>query len=378
MKGFDAFSDSSPLTDRRQGIREGKGARQPVKGGNISAIGCLKVWMGLALAGMALFFTGCGMKENGNDSISGVPEYVFTYAENQAEDYPTSLGAYRFAELVKEKTGGRIEIQVKAGGLLGDEQAILEQLQFGGVDFTRVSLSPLSEIVPELNVLQMPYIYTGSEHMWKVLDGEIGEIFIGFFEGIPIQPLAWYDGGTRNFYTSNMPIRSLEDMKGMRIRVQQSSLMEDTMESLGAEAVPTAFDQVYSSLQRGTIDGAENSWPSYESEKHYEVAGYYILDEHTRVPEMQLASQVTWDKLSKEDQQIIRECARESATYQRIQWKEREKSSEERVRAEGCQVILLSEEEKERFREAVAPLYEKYCSDYMDIVEAIRNAGKEP
>ncbi len=269
------------------------------------------IFKGLLFAGIWFLLAGCRMEEK--EGLSSVPEYVFTYAENQAEDYPTSLGAYRFAQLVKERTGGRIEIQVKAGGLLGDEQAILEQLQFGGIDFTRVSLSPLSEIIPELNVLQMPYMYTGSEHMWKVLDGEIGETFIGFFERVPIQPLSWYDGGTRNFYTSNVPIRNLEDMKGMRIRVQQSSLMMDTMELLGAEAVPTAFDQVYSSLQRGTIDGAENSWPSYESEKHYEVAGYYTLDEHTRVPEMQLASQITWDKLSKEDQQIIRECARESA-----------------------------------------------------------------
>lgn len=332
----------------------------------------------LICAGMTAVLAGC--KTGAGQPRYGpvTPEFVFTYAENQAADYPTSLGAYRFAQLVKEKSGGRMEIQVKTGGELGDELSVLEQLQYGGIDFTRVSLSPLSEIVPELNVLQMPYLYADRDHMWRVLDGEIGEEFIRYFDSVPIQPLSWYDGGSRSFYTSAVPIRSLEDMKGLRIRVQQSRLMVDTVEALGAVSVPTAYDEVYSGLETGTIDGAENNWPSYESERHYEVAGYYTQDEHTRVPEMQLASQVTWDKLSEEDREMILECARESADYQRKQWTARDLSSEKRMIGKGCQVIRLSDEEKERFREAVSPLYEKYCSEYMDIVEKIRQEGEFP
>lgn len=336
---------------------------------------------GIFAAAAVLFLIAAGIQgwQRRTSAAGGeAPEFVLTYAENQAEDYPTSLGAYRFAQLVKERTGGRIEIQVKAGAQLGDEQSILQQLQFGGVDFARVSVSPLSEIVPELNVLQMPYIYTGREHMWKVLEGEIGEKFIGFFEGINLQPLSWYDGGSRSFYTSQVPIRCLEDMKGLRIRVQQSSLMRDTVEMLGAVAVPTAFDQVYSDLQRGLVDGAENSLPSYESEGHYEVARYYTIDEHTRVPEMQLASQITWDKLSEKDQEIILECAKESARYQRRLWTERDRYSRDKVLKAGCEIIQLSPEEEGRFREGVAPLYEIYCRDYMDIVEEIRKVGEEP
>lgn len=216
-------------------------------------------------------------------------EFVLTYAENQAEDYPTTQGAYKFAELVYERTGGKIEIQVNAGGVLGDEKTVIEQLQFGGVDFARVSLSPLAEFVPKLNVLQMPYLYTSREHMWKVLEGSIGDDFMNSFGGSHLVALSWYDAGARNFYSAAKPIESLEDMKGLNIRVQESELMMDTIEALGATPVPTAFGEVYSGLQTGKIDGAENNWPSYESTRHYEVAKYYTLDEHTRVPELQLA-----------------------------------------------------------------------------------------
>ena len=333
---------------------------------------------GVAVAAAAVFLLNSSRSKEQQGSGGVVPEFVLTYAENQAEDYPTSLGAYRFAQLVKERTEGRIEIQVKAGAALGDEQSILQQLQFGGVDFARVSVSPLSEIVPELNVLQMPYIYTGRDHMWRVLEGDIGEKFMDFFQGINLKPLSWYYGGSRRFYTSQVPIRCLEDMEGLQIRVQQSSLMKDTIEILGAVAVPSAFDQVYSGLQRGLIDGAENSLPSYESEGHYEVAKYYTMDEHTRVPEMQLASQITWDKLSSEDQQVILECARESARYQRRLWTERERFSRKVVLEAGCEIITLPKEEEARFREGVAPLYEIYCKDFMDIVEEIRRVGVEP
>jgi tripartite ATP-independent transporter DctP family solute receptor len=306
-----------------------------------------------------------------------VPEYVLTYAENQAADYPTSRGAEYFAELVKERTDGRIEILVYAGGTLGDEKSVIEQMQFGGIDFARVSLSPLASVAPRLNVLQLPYLYTGSDHMWKVLDGPIGEQFMNSFNGTGLTALSWYDAGARNFYCTKQPIRTLEDVKGMRIRVQESDLMKDMIEALGGTAVPTSYDTVYSALQTGAIDGAENNWPSYESEKHYEVARYYTVDEHARVPEMQLASQVTWDKLSEEDQRLIRECARESAVYERALWAQREAESEKKVREAGCVVYEMPEEERERFRKAMLPVYEKYCADDMDMIEAIEEEGKK-
>lgn len=321
---------------------------------------------------MTLFCTGCSLK---SERTPRKPEFVFTYAENQAEDYPTTRGAYRFAELVGERTNGRIEIQVNAGGVLGDEKKVIAQMQFGGVDFARVSLSPLSEFVPKLNVLQLPYLYNNSEHMWKVLEGEIGDDFMDSFGDSRLVPLSWYDAGARNFYSSVKPIECLEDIQGMKIRVQESELMVAAIEALGAIPVPMSYADVYSGLQTGEIDGAENNWPSYESTRHFEVARYYTIDEHTRVPEMQLVSEVTWKKLSPEDQKIIRECAQESAKYERSLWVEQEKISEERVCREGCVLTEILPEEKARFRQMVLPMYEEYCSEYVDIIEQIERVG---
>ncbi|MFA9379007.1 MAG: TRAP transporter substrate-binding protein [Lachnotalea sp.] len=305
-----------------------------------------------------------------------MPEFVFTYAENQPDDYPTTLGAYKFAELVEEKTNGKIQIIVQADGVLGDEKSVIQQIQYGGIDFSRVSLTTFSELIPKLNVLQMPYLYNDSKHMWKVLEGEIGDDFLNSINGFQMVALSWYDAGARNFYNSKRPIKSLEDMKGLKIRVQESDLMISMVEALGATAVPIIYSDVYSGLETGIIDGAENNWPSYESSSHYEVAKYCTMDEHTRVPEVQLCSQSTWDKLTQEDQEIIRSCAEQSAVYERAVWVEREKQSREIIVENGVQVIELSPKEKERFREAVTSVYEEYCGDYMDIIEKIIEVGQ--
>ena len=334
-----------------------------------------RMLVGVAGCAIGIGISACGGSVQKEIQMTA-PEYVFTYAENQAEDYPTTLGAYRFAELVKERTEGRIEILVNAKGILGDERTIIEQLQFGGIDFARVSLSPLSEFVSGLNVLQMPYLYTNSEHMWNVLEGDIGEEFMELMEGSGLVGLSWYDAGVRNFYCTKKPIQKLEDIRGLKIRVQESELMRVMIEVLGGEAVPMVYDEVYSALETGTIDGAENNWPSYESVRHYEVAPYYSVDEHTRVPEMQLMSEYTWKKLSVEDQNIIRECARASALYERELWTQRARASEERVRAAGCIVVEMPTEERLRFREAMMPIYQKYCADYMDVIERIEAEGE--
>jgi len=326
------------------------------------------LWMAFCIA-----LWGCAA-QNTSRETENVPEFVLTYAENQAEDYPTTQGAYKFAELVKERTDGRVEIIVNAQGTLGDERTVIEQMQFGGIDFARVSLSPLSEFVPELNVLQLPYLYTGADHMWKVLEGEIGDRFLNSFDYSGLVALSWYDAGARNFYNSSHSIERLEDMKGMVIRVQESELMSDSIRALGAVPKQMAYGEVYSGLQIGEIDGAENNWPSYESARHFEVARYYTIDEHTRVPELQARS--TWEKLPEDYRDVIRECAEESARYERRLWREREVLSEKKIRDAGGIITQLTPEEKERFQAAVMPMYQKYCSDYTDVIERIVEAGK--
>lgn len=305
------------------------------------------------------------------------PEFVLTYAENQSDTYPTTLGAIYFAELVQEKSQGRIQILVLANSSLGTEPSVIEQMQFGGVDFSRVSISSFSDAQPKLNVLQMPYLYQNADHMWKVLDSEIGEDFLEVFAESDLVGLSWYDAGARNFYNNKHSIETLEDMKGLRIRVQHSIVMERLVESLGAVAVPTDYEDVYASFETNAIDGAENNWPSYESQHHYDVAKYYTIDEHTRVPEVQICAKSTWDKLSNDDQKMIKECARESALYERELWVQQEIESRKVVEQNGVIVNELSENEKDMFREAVQGIYTEFCSEYMDIIEQIQEKSDE-
>ena len=304
------------------------------------------------------------------------PEYIFTYAENQTEDYPTTQGGYRFAQLVNERTNGRIQIRLYANAELGDEQSTLAQLRFGGIDFVRCSMSTMTPYSDMANVLMLPYLYRDADHMWDVLEGDIGKQVADSFVDDSIVPLAWYDAGVRSFYFKN-PVSSKEDIQGLVIRVQPNEMMEDMVAYLDATALPVAYENVYSAIQQGEADGAENNWSSYDAMHHDKVAPYYLLDEHMRVPEMQMVSGVTWDVLSEEDREIIKQCAAESAAYERMLWTAREEEARQRVLSQGCTVITLSEEEKKKFQDAMEPLYVKYCGEYMDLVEQIREMGEK-
>lgn len=316
---------------------------------------------------IALLWAGCGAEEEAVE-----PDFVLTYAENQSLNYPTTMGGQYFARLVEERTGGRIIIQVKANGQFGTEQEVLQQLYIGGVDFARLSLSSVSDELPVLNVLQLPFLYEDSDHMWRILDGQLGEDFLRMFQQQNLVGLSWYDAGSRSFY-SKTPIESPDDLRGMTVRVHGSQLMSDMVSLLGGTPVNIAYSDVYAAFETGRIDAAENNWPSYQSQFHYEQAPYYTLDQHTRVPEIQLASARTWNQLSDEDRQIILECARESALYQRELWSNETTHSRSIALSRGCKEIILSEEALAAFRERVLPLYELYCGDHIELIQRIRN-----
>ena len=322
-----------------------------------------------ALLAVTVGMTGCTKK---NQKASEA-KMVLRYAENQPQDYPTTQAAYKFAEMVSEKTNGRIQIDVYYGAQLGDEKSVIEQLQFGAIDFTRVSISPLSEFDKSLNILQLPYLYKDAAQMWRVLDGELGEKFLSNVSSSNLIGLSWFDAGARNFYNSKRPVTKLADLKGLKIRVQESQMMMGMVAAVGANATPMAYGEVYSALQTGVIDGAENNWPSFESTSHYEVSKYYVLDEHTRVPEMQMISKKTWEKLSAEDQKIIKECALESAKIERELWAAKEKASEEKVKAGGAIITELEPGEKEKFQAAMAPLYAQFGAGYEDLIKEIQS-----
>ena len=329
-----------------------------------------KFWLLAAVCLLVCLLAGCGSKEQ-----TVTPDFVLTYADNQPADYPTTQGAERFAALVKERTGGKVVIQVKSGGEYGTEQEVWQQLSIGGIDFARVSLSQLAGLLENLSVLQLPYLYEDAKQMWRVLDGNIGDGFLSTLENVDLVGLSWFDAGVRSFYTREKAA-TLADLQGKVIRVQESDMMSEMVSDMGAVPVQVVYSQVYAALHNGRIDGAENNWPSYEAMGHYEVAPYFLKNEHTRVPEIQIASRAALEKLAGLDSSfpgIVRGCARDSANVERRLWAEREAQAEEDMRAWGVEVTTLSEAEMQKFRAAVRPMYERFA-EQAELIRQIQEA----
>jgi tripartite ATP-independent transporter DctP family solute receptor len=297
---------------------------------------------------------------------------VMKLAETHPQDYPTTKGDYEFARLVKERTNGRIVIEVFHSKQLGEERAVIEQVQLGAIDMTRVSISAVSAFVRELDAFQLPYLYRDAAHMWKVLNGPIGEDIFKKHEPFNFVGVGWFEGGSRNFYTKKQ-VKTVSDLKGMKIRVQQAPLMVGMVEALGAVATPLPYGEVYSALQTGVVDGAENNWPSYLTTSHYEVAKYLITDEHTRIPEITVGSKKVFDKLSKEDRAIILKAAKDAVAYQIKLWNDFEKVAEKTVREKGSVITEVTPAEKQKFMDAMKPLYDKQPAEILAVVKKIRD-----
>lgn len=297
-------------------------------------------------------------------------QIVLRAADNQPDDYPTVQGLYFMAEYLNAATDGRIQMEVFSGGQLGDERSTIEQVQLGVLDIVRTSTSPVGEFYAPMGVFSLPFIFRDEVHFWKVVQGPIGRELLDGLESADMIGLAYYDSGSRNFYTTERPIRSVADLQGLRIRTQQSQVVLDMMELLGADPVPMAFGEVYSSLQTGVIDGAENNFPSYGpfGVRHYEVAPYFTLNAHARVPEIVMISKATWDNLSTEDQMLVREAALASVPVQAALWAALVAESRDAVEAAGSEIITVDIQE---FQDVMAPLYEQYGPQFGDLLERI-------
>ena len=286
-------------------------------------------------------------------------------------DYPVSIALDRFSELAGERTDGRIQLTNYHSAQLGEGEFATEQLQFGALDYGVFSTAPMVNTVKELGVASLPYIFTSPEHQFRVMEGPIGKDIAAAMAEANMVPLSWFASGSRSFY-ANAPLETAEDIAGLKFRVQNSDINVAMVEALGANATPLPYGEVYTALQSGVVDGAENNWPSYESTNHYEVAPHYIIDEHTIVPEGIIFAKSTWDTFSPEDQEIIREAAQEAAIYQRELWAEREAESRRIVEEAGVTVVEV--EDKSAFRDAMAPVYEEFGSDPViaDLIERIQ------
>jgi tripartite ATP-independent transporter DctP family solute receptor len=305
-------------------------------------------------------------------SATGAIAREFRAADTQNEDYPTVQALRYMGRLVAERTGGRHQIRVFHSRQLGEEKETIEQTRAGAIDLNRSNVALIGNFVPAMNVLAMPFLFRSIEHLQKVLDGPIGNEILNSFEPYGFVGLAFYDSGARSIYNNVRPVRSIEDMKGLRIRVQQSELMANMVRALGAEPVELPYGQVVTGLATRLIDGAENNWPSFVTTDHYKYAGFYTLTEHTMSPEVLVMSLKAWQSLSAEDQKTFRESAQRSSHFMREKWKDLEVQS--RKQAESAGVMVVKDIDRKPFEAAMAAIYEKAQRDpaTAQLIERIR------
>lgn len=283
----------------------------------------------------------------------------FRSADIHPDDYPTVQAVRYMGDLLKQRSNGKMSIKVFAQGSLGSEKDAIEQTKIGALSMVRVNSAAMNNICEATIVPTMPFLFRSTEHMRHVLDGQIGEDILKSCEKNGFIGLAWYDSGSRSMYTTKRPIKTLADAKGMKIRVQQSDLWVSLLEAMHANATPMPWGEVYTALKTGLVDGAENNWPSYESSRQFEVAKYYSLTEHSMAPEMLMFSKVAWDRLSKDDQAMVRQAAKDSVPYMRKLWDERELKSRKMVEASGVQIIPV---DKASFQAAMKPVYDRFIT----------------
>src|SRR5499426_2723663 len=296
----------------------------------------------------------------------------FRVADTQSEDYPTVQALMFMARLVDERTSGRHHIRVFHSRQLGEEKDTIEQTRVGAIDLNRTNVAPIGSLIPAANVLALPFLFRSFDHLHRVLDQAIGEEILASSQRHGFVGLTFYDSGSRSIYNSVRPVRSLADMKGLRIRVQQSELMVNMIKALGAEPIELPYGQVLTGLSTRLIDGAENNWPSYVTTGHYKLATYYTLTEHTMGPEVLVMSLRAWESLSAEDQTIFREAARKSSTFMRQLWTSWEDRSRQQAKSSGNTIIANFD--RKPFEEAMSAIYTKSVTDpdLRQLIERIR------
>lgn len=297
----------------------------------------------------------------------------FRSADVHPADYPTVVAVKHIGKQLADQTQGRLGVRVYPAGSLGTEKDNIEQLKIGALDMMRINVGALNSVVPETIPTVLPFVFRSTGHMRTVLDGPIGDEILASMDSQGLIGLAFYDSGSRSFYTAKKPIKSLADMKGLKIRVQQSDLFVSMIEALGANPTPMPYGEVYTALKTGIVDAAENNWPSYESSRHFEAAKYYNLSEHSLAPEVLVFSKKIWGTLSKEDQALIRKAAKDSVPYMRNLWDEREVRSRKFVEAAGAQTVTITD--RREFIDAMKPVYAKFANTpkLKDLVKRIQD-----
>ncbi len=314
----------------------------------------------LALASFCLLVS-CGGSSSGK---------VLTLAHGLDEGHTVHRAMVLMGERLAEYSDGQMQITIYSGGQLGSERETLELLQIGSLAMTKVSASPLEGFVPTLKLFSIPYIFNDRDHHLRVLDSAIGQQLLDSLRVARLKGLGYYDAGSRSFYTNKHPVNTPADLEGLKIRVMKSQTSVRMVAELGGSPTPISLGEIYSALQQGVVDGAENNPPTFHRMRHYEAAGYYSLDEHTFVPDVLLMSKRVWDELSAQEQDWLMRAAQESVAYQRDLWQAETEQSLEAVKAAG---VTVTYPDKAPFRRAVEPMKAAYVgTETGRLIEAIK------
>jgi len=298
---------------------------------------------------------------------------VFKASDVQPAGYPTVAATENLGKKLSEATGGRLSVQMYPSMQLGGEKETIEQTQIGAIQLLRVSAGTMGPIVDDINVVNMPFLFKNIAHSEKMMDGPIGQELLDKITASPsanLVALCWMNSGARSLYNSKRPIKSIEDVKGLKFRVIGNPIFIDMMNSLGGNGVAMGYDQVFSALQTGVIDGAENNPPSYVFSNHYTAARYYSLTEHLVIPEVLVFSKRAWMNLSADDQNLLKKFAREAQLEERVLWSQYEQQAMEKAKAAGCQIVEIAD--KTPFQNAVKPVWDKYGPKYQDMIKRIQ------
>jgi len=309
----------------------------------------------------------------GGPAVAADQKTILKASDVHPEGYPTVQAVENMGKKLEEATGGRLSIQMYASMQLGGEKEAIEQAQVGALQLARVSVGTLGPVVDDLNVFNLPFLFRDTAHMEKVIDGPVGQELLDKVTSNPntrLIGLAWMDAGARSLYDTKRPIKSIDDLKGLKVRVMGNPMFVDMMNALGGNGVAMGYDQVFSALQTGVVDGAENNPPSFVFDNHYQVAKYYTLTEHLIVPEILVFSRATWDALSKDDQTLIKKLAREAQLDERQLWKKVEAEAMAKMKASGIEVDTIGD--KTPFQNAVKPVWDKYGAKYADLIKRIQ------
>jgi tripartite ATP-independent transporter DctP family solute receptor len=284
--------------------------------------------------------------------------------------YPTVVAVESMGKKLEAATQGRIKFQMFPGSVLGGEKEMIEQTQVGAIQILRTSLGPVGPVVPEVNVFNMPFVFRDIAHMRAVIDGAIGQELLDKISASPARlvALAWMDGGSRSLYTKK-PVRKPEDLKGQKIRMMGNPLFVDTMNAMGGNGIAMGYGEVFSAIQTGVIDGAENNPPSLFTANHFKAgAKYYTQTNHLIIPEILVMSKVAWDKLTPADQALVKKTAREAQMEQRQLWDKAVADYTAKLKAEGVEFIEMN---NKPFFDATAPVRAKYGANFADLMKRI-------